>query len=229
MKKVLILFTVFVLPPVAILFFASGNHQFKELPYYGEGEIVDTVMNGKTITDTIPYTIGDFVFTDQDGQKVTREDLRGRIFVVNFFFTSCPTICPPMSAQLMRVQMGLKDVPDFAVLSHTVDPRNDSLPVLRQYAEKYGANTKRWMFLRGSEKYTYKIGEENYYLTSEINAGAPGGFIHSPMLVLIDQKGHIRGYYDGTNTDEVDQLMEGVRRLYKEDIVATKREMEKRK
>lgn len=217
MKKWLILFALFVLPGAIILFLASGTHNFKKLRYYGQHTPFDTVINGEAVVDTIYYTVPPFSFTNQDGQTITQEDVKDKVYIANFFFASCPTICPVMTNQLKRAQYELREIEDFRILSHTVDPKRDTIEALQAYAKKYYADTNTWHFLRGSKEYTYEMGRDGYYLSAHESPDAPGGFLHSEMIVLIDKDKHIRGFYDGTNSEEIDRMVAEVKLLYKEE------------
>lgn len=179
-------------------------------------------VNPELVDNTIQYNeknhrIGEFSFLDQEGDTVTKKDVEGKIYVTDYFFTTCPTICPKMTAQLERVQERFKDDPDFLILSHTVHPENDTVEVMARYAKRHGAIPKKWFFLTGEKEALYKLARQSYFVLKPAEVGEPGDagsdFIHTNNFVLIDQKGRIRGYYDGTSPKEVDQLMEDVAKL----------------
>ncbi|MEZ4938367.1 MAG: SCO family protein [Crocinitomicaceae bacterium] len=179
------------------------------LPILGHRE----VENG----DTIYHTIPDFIFTNQNGQLVKSEDLQGKITVANFFFTSCPSICPVMTKQMKRLQgMLSEDSSEVVFLSHTIDPEHDSIPRLKAFAERYEANEYNWYFLRGEMDYLYEIAKTGYLSSAIEDDQEPGGFLHSPFFVLVDKEKRIRGMYDGTIPDEVDQLANDFKKLKKE-------------
>ena len=222
-KKIIVLTALFVVPGLAIFWLNSGTHNFKALPFFGPTEVVDTIIEGKSVRDTIQYTIPPFSFTNQNGDKVTNATVAGKIYVANFFFTRCGTVCPKMNAQMRRVEYQTKHLgEEMMILSHTIDPRHDSLPVLRDYAEKYYADTTRWQFLRASSDYTFDMAANGYFISAAADAKAQGGFLHSEMMLLIDRDGHMRGTYDGTDSKEVDRLIEEIKVLKKEEAIQDK-------
>ncbi len=163
------------------------------------------------------YTIPSFSFENHDGQQVTNETLKGKIYIADFFFTSCPGICPIMQNQMVRVQKEYIDNPNIVFLSHSLDPENDTKEVLKNYADRLEADTKSWYFVRGSEEETYKMaGQGGYFISAKEDENAPGGIDHSGRFILVDKAGHIRGYYDGTNEGEVDKLIDDLKILLKE-------------
>lgn len=183
-----------------------SHKQSDELPYLGPKDIDS---NG----DTIYHTVPDFGFLNQDSVLITNEDVKDKIYVASFFFTSCPNICPKITNQIKRLQAMVKDIDEIQFLSHTVDPKRDTIAKLKAYIEKYQIDTKNWHLLRGSKDYTYEMAKEGYKATAAQDAAAEGGFIHSQYLILVDRDGHIRAVHDGTITEEVDQLEEDIRKL----------------
>jgi protein SCO1/2 len=183
-----------------------------ELPIYGDRDYV--YENGK-IVDTIFHEIPDFSYTNQYGEIVTKSDVLGKVFVADFFFTTCPTICPKMTSQMKRLQAKTKDIPELHFLSFTINPETDSAEVLLSYAESYGVELSNWDFLTGEEAATHELGVKGFLVHARSDDDAPGGYAHSPSLVLIDRSGKIRGVYDGTKTEEVDQLNLDIRKLLK--------------
>ncbi len=183
------------------------------LPYMGPHIIQEREENGVVITDTIYHTIPPFSFIDQDGNIVTEKIVDGKVYIADFFFTTCPSICPKMGATLQLVQEKLKNEPQFMILSHSIDPEHDTPVVLKEYAKKMGANESQWKFLTGSRDSIYTICEESYMAFAYEDANAEGGFVHSGFLVLIDQKRHIRGAYDGTRAELADSIVADVKRL----------------
>ena len=215
-KKTAVFIGLLVLPALAVFFLASGDHSFTELPYLGPKEPYDTIVDGEARVDTHYFQVPPFVFTNQDGEKVTEKDMRGKIYVADFFFTRCKTICPTMTTQLRRVADGTKDFDGVMIMSHTIDPDNDTEEVLKAYANKYEADTERWHFVRGSMEYTHDFARSSYLLGVEQDNNAQGGFLHSEYLILVDRKGHLRGIYKGTNTKEVTSLIDEIKVLLKE-------------
>lgn len=181
----------------------------ERLPIFGNREFV----NG----DTVYHQIPDFIFMNQDCVLIRSEDLVGKITIANFFFSTCPSICPVMTKQMRRLQLLLQE--DSAVvvfLSHTIDPKTDSIPKLKAFAERYEADLYNWHFLRGDLDYLYEIAKEGYLSTALEDDQAPGGFLHSQYFILVDKEKRIRGLYDGTMPNEVDKLAEDFQILKKE-------------
>ena len=218
-KKASLLIALFVLPGLVIFFLASGEHVFRKLPYYGPKEVVETVVNGETVSDTAYFQVPSFRFTDEQGQVFTEDSLIGKNYVVNFFFTRCPTICPTMSMQLRRVIESTKEINNLLILSHSIDPKNDTVESLQAYAEKYFATPDKWKFLRAEMEYTHDFARDGYLLNAMADDNAPGGFLHSEYVMLIDKERHIRGVYKGTSNEDIDRLIDEVRLLMKEQLI----------
>ena len=180
------------------------------LPIYGDRDLV--YKDGKVV-DTIFHEIPDFEYTNQNGKTVSKKDVLGRVFVADFFFSTCPTICPKMTSQMKRLQVFTADIEELHFLSFTINPENDTPDVLLEYANQYGVDLKNWDFLTGDEAATHHLGVKGFLVHARADEDEPGGFAHSPSLVLIDRRGKIRGVYDGTNTEEVDLLNQDIRRL----------------
>ena len=148
---------------------------------------------------------------------------KGNIKIVDFFFVDCKTICPKMSSQLERVQKKIQTVKNVVILSHTVNPEQDSVSVLKRYAEEHGAIQNKWHFLTGDKKELYKIAREGYLVNALQGDGGPDDFIHTELFVLVDQNNRIRGFYDGTSAGAVDTLIDELKVLLKEEIAGPKK------
>lgn len=199
-----------------LLLAACSNEKSARLPIYGERSAVKTTVNGEEKTDTIYQTIPAFKFVDQDGDTVTNKTLAGKVYVADFFFTSCPSICPIMSRNMKKIYDDFKGNDEVAFLSHTIDPRHDSVPELKKYADKLGVNDKRWLFVLGPKEVVYPLAEKSYLVAVNENSKAPGGFIHQGFFVLVDKEKRIRGAYDGTDDKEVARLTKDISRLVEE-------------
>ena len=193
----------------------SDGNSVKTLPIYGEREPIERTVSGETVVDTIYHTIPDFAFLNQDSQRVTQETVAGKVYVTDFFFTSCPTICPKMKSQMLRVYEAFKDNPDIVLLSHSIDPAHDTVAVLKDYSERLGIETAKWHLLTGDKDSIYTIAEQ-YLAAAREDAGAEGGFTHSGDFYLIDQQRRIRGHYNGTLEEDVDRLIKDIPVLLKE-------------
>ncbi|GHB42895.1 SCO family protein [Mongoliitalea lutea] len=196
----------------------SGKEREEEssgkLPILGHSYINEFEMEGKMVKDTIYHKIADFSFINQEGQAISNSDVAGKVYVADFFFTTCPTICPTMKAQMLRVYEEFKDYPNFQILSHTIDPIHDTQEVLKEYAGRIGVeNASTWHFLTGDQEKIFEIGQTSYLTTAMEDQNEPGGYLHSGAFILIDQQGRIRGLYDGTKEDQVNRLMKDIPKL----------------
>ena len=178
------------------------------LPILGE-----RTVNGN---DTIFHTIAQFQFVDQDSAIVTNETFDGKIYVADFFFTSCRTICPIMKTQLLRVYETTEGMSDVLILSHTIDPEYDTVALLHDFANRLGVSVSRWHFVTGAKDSIYKIAQTSYFATAMEDKSEPDGFIHSGAFLLIDKERRIRGKYDGTKEDDVNRLVADIKRLRSE-------------
>lgn len=167
------------------------------------------------------HTIADFKFTNQNGKTITQEDYKNKIYVADFFFTTCPTICPIMADNMVWLQDKIKNMPDVLILSHSVTPDIDSVPVLKKYALEKGVLDNKWNLVTGNKKDIYYIARKSYLA---VETGKPEelyDMVHTENFVLVDKRGRIRGFYDGTNLDKptedgtknVSQLLEDIKWL----------------
>lgn len=191
----------------------SDSSTSDKLPILGEHSVRVRMVDGKSVTDSVYHTIPDFAFVDQYGDTVTAKTVGNKIYVADFFFTTCPTICPKMKVQLKRVYEKYKGNPDVMFLSHTIDPAHDSVAVLREFAQNLGVTGKQWLFVTGDRDKIYDIGQNSYMVTAQEDAAAPGGVVHSGAFILVDKAKHIRGIYDGTTAEGVDKLMVDIDKL----------------
>lgn len=188
----------------------------EQLPYLGVPEIVAKEVDGSLVPDTIYHSVGDFRFVNQDSSWVDNSTFADHIYVADFFFTSCPSICPIMKTQMLRVYDEFAEEPIVKFLSHTIDPKHDSVSVLREYADRLGVAPDRWHFVTGEKKDIYEVAQVSYMSVAAEDGAAPGGFIHSGRFLLVDKERHIRGAYDGTDAEDVDQLILDLRTLISE-------------
>ena len=212
-KKVVVLVILLAIPPVIYLSVLTNFQHVKKLPYYGPREVALIDGQEKEGKDTIYHSIPPFQFVNQEGKTISESDFDGKIYVTDFFFTTCPSICPKMAVQLKKVQDEFKDFENFSILSHTVDPERDSVSALAAYADKVNAIKDKWHLVTGSKKELYEIARKGYFLTTSEGDGGADDFIHSPMFILVDKERSIRGYYDGTNPKEVEKLIGDIKML----------------
>jgi len=194
-----------VLAAVMLLFSACKEEQ-KRLPFL-QMETAERVVDGKKTVDTVFREIPAFELFNQDSAIVNERSFEGSIYVADFFFTSCPTICPVMHRNLLKVYEKYKGDTRVKFASHTIDVKYDTPSKLKAYAEKLGIDGTQWEFLWGSRDEIYALAERNYLVSASEDKRAPGGFVHQGYLVLVDKQRRIRGAYDGTEDEEVAQLM----------------------
>lgn len=210
----------FVIPFTLLLvtLYACNTPEKKEraLPFFGNYDIVTSETNGIRSIDTVYPTIPSFSFFNQDSVKVSSKDLKGKVWVANFFFTSCPSICPPMMSQMKRLSILTKDLTDdVQFISFSIDPKTDQPSVLKSYIKNNGIQAKNWIFLTGDEKFTHNLGINHFMVFANKDPMAAGGFAHSDGMVIVDKEGYVRGVYRGTNTHDVDSLNTDLRKLLK--------------
>ena len=224
-KKVAGLIIILLLPSFFYLILSKGDHHYKSLPFIGPV----TYSDGDSVYHTLPA----FNLTDQNGDPFGNERLEGKIVVANFFFTHCPTICPKMSAHLLELQNIFENRDDLIIVSHTVDPKNDSVEVLSKYAEKVHAKEGRWYFLTGEKEAIYNLAFDGYFATVQRDEAAPGGFLHSELIFLLDKKGRLRGTFDdmgnvvpawdGTSTSDMKKMGDAIDNLLLEEFIPKKK------
>lgn len=222
-KARIVLISMLVLPVFVYILFVYGLKDvfFETLPYVK----MPVVVNGTPTGDTVAYEIPEFEFTDQDGRLITRDSVLGKVYVAGFFFANCPTICPAMNFNLLQIQKRFSGFDDFMLLSHTVDPDRDSVQALQTYAKRLGANTAKWKFVTGEKAAIYATAQA-YFLNAYEDQLAPGGFLHSQSVVLVDWEGKIRsrkddfgnmlGAYDVLQATQLNDLEEDIKVLMAE-------------
>jgi protein SCO1/2 len=178
------------------------------LPVYGAKQ-----ATGK---DTTYHTIADFKLTNQYGEEISGNTVKNKIYVANFFFATCQSICPEMSTNLQDVQKEFAKDDSVLILSHSVNPLHDTVEVLLNYAGMYGAAKNKWHLLTGNKKTIYDLAKNSYLVNALEDDGTPEGFLHSELFLLIDTKGRIRGMYDGTDKAQVQKLIADLKTLKKE-------------
>ncbi len=190
-----------------ILCSCAAEVQKTSLPIIGNRDFVDG--------DTIYHTIPSFNFVNQDNQAIDKSSFENKIYVADFFFTSCPSICPKMKAQMLRIYHEFENEDRMSIVSHTMDPVRDDVAKLKNYADKLGVSSKRWHFLTGDKDQLHDLADD-YFNIVITDPEAPGGYDHSPYFVLVDKKGHVRSKCNGTDKDEVDEFMDDIRLLLNE-------------
>jgi protein SCO1 len=186
----------------------SCGPKSERLPIFGERQ-----LTGK---DTIYHTIAPFRFVDQDSAWISNATFNDKIYVADFFFTSCRTICPIMKTQMLRVYDATRNMPDVLLLSHSIDPEYDTVALLHDFANRLGVESNRWHFVTGVKDSIFKIAQTSYFATAMEDKTEPDGYIHSGAFLLIDKKRRIRGKYDGTKEEDVNRLIADIKKLQME-------------
>tara|TARA_R110002012_G_scaffold283090_2_gene473060 strand:+ start:3480 stop:4151 length:672 start_codon:yes stop_codon:yes gene_type:complete len=188
----------------------------KPLPIY-QPAMVNFELVDSTIQHQKKYhKIADFSLINQNGKTITQADYKDKIYVADFFFTTCQTICPIMTDHMVYIQKELKGDPDVMLLSHTVTPEIDSVAQLKKYALKKGVDDSRWNLVTGDKKQIYDLARKSYLAVKDVEGFDPYDMIHTENFMLIDKKRQIRGFYDGTNPDEIKRLIADIQKLKKD-------------
>ena len=210
MKRIVFVFIILMIAiPIAYYYMMESNK--KKLPIINPSELVPDVVDPELRNKASGHKIQDFEFVNQNGDLIKSKELEGKIWVVEYFFATCKGMCPIMNKQMQRVQSAYSDDNEIKILSFTVDPINDSIEALKKYAESHEAINGKWHFFTGNKTQLYGLARQSFFLLKPAEAknlgDAGGDFIHTNNFVLIDPQKRIRGYYDGTNPDEVDELI----------------------
>jgi protein SCO1/2 len=242
LRKIIVLALILALPGfLYYLLTVKGKNRYEPLSYFGPKQLAKTshTVKGKVIPDTIYHAISDFTLTDQYGKQVSLKSFSGKIIIVNFFYTNCPTICNQVSQGISKLAAGYAKNNMIYFASITVDPQRDSIGALKVYADKYNSVYKmanaagdttatvktvktrfnisnHWLFLSGDTSVIYPLAR-NGFLVNALNAGN-GNFIYSDKIMMIDSHKHIRGYYSGTSADDMDRLDNEIRVQVSEEL-----------
>lgn len=188
----------------------------KPLPIY-QPSMVNYEMVDSTIQYQIKYhKIADFSLINQNGQTITQDTYKDKIYVADFFFTTCQTICPIMTDHMYQIQKEIMNDDEVMLLSHSVTPEIDSVAQLKRYAKLKGVNDSKWNLVTGDKKQIYDLARKSYLAVKEDGDGGPFDMIHTENFMLIDKNRQIRGYYDGTKPDDITRLLEDIKTLKKE-------------
>ena len=215
--RITIFAAIFITGVVIATYMIGGAHKKKEVDesrpnVYAPADIVDkTMVDSSLLHKGSNHYIADFSLTNQYGEEVTHKTVKGKVYVTDFFFTTCPTICPRMTNQLERVQKAFKDEDKFMILSHSVWPEVDTVEVISNYADLHGAIKNKWHFLTGNKETIYNLARKSYFTLKPAEGENVGDgdsdFIHSNLFVLVDAKRQIRGFYDGTSKTDVNKMI----------------------
>jgi protein SCO1/2 len=217
LKKIIILALILALPGfLYYLLTVQGKNRYQPLPFFGPKELAKTThkVKGKDIPDTLYHTLSDFHLNDQDNNPVSFKTFDGKIFIATFFYTHCSTICNEVNKNISVLANGYAKNKMIDFVSITVDPQRDTAPVLKQYAEKFNAPAGKWLFLTGDTSTIYPLAR-NGFLVNALKV-TNDDFIYSDKVILIDQNKRIRGYYSGTDPDDVTRLDNEIKVLVSE-------------
>lgn len=213
-RKYLWFFVVLIsLSIVIISLFYFALKPKKTLPIYNPSDVNPELVDSSVQYIRKSHTIADFSFVNQNGEKITQKNYEGKIYVADFFFTTCGSICPKMTTNMVDIQTAIKNNPKILLLSHTVLPEIDSVAALKTYALKNGVIDAKWNLVTGNKKEIYTMARKSYLA---VKMGKPEelyDMVHTENFILVDDKRRIRGFYDGTNKKEIQRLIEDIRFL----------------
>ena len=202
---------------IVCLLQACTNKSDNKLPILGNREPVERIVDGKTIVDTVYHTIPPFSYLNQDSILITDKDFDHKIYIADFFFTSCNTICPLMHRNMLEVYKKYKKNPNVKFLSHSIDIKYDLPSRLKSYASKLDVESDKWIFVHGSRDSIFNIAAKSYLVAAYEDNADPQGLVHQGWFVLVDTKKQLRGAYDGTSEEQVKQMMLDMEKLLKEE------------
>ncbi len=206
----------FVLSAIIIVIIYNILKPEERLPVY-QPNMVSNELVDSTIQEVRKYhTISDFKLYNQNGDTITQDFYEGKIYVADFFFTTCQTICPIMTDHMLKIQEELKNDPDVLLLSHTVIPNADSVPQLKKYALEKGVDDQKWNLVTGDKKQIYELARKSYLAAKSEGDAGPFDMIHTENFVLVDKEKRIRGFYDGTSPEAINDLLHDIEILKKE-------------
>lgn len=203
----------FILSVIIISIIYSVLNVEKPLPIYNP-DTIDATLVDSTIRHVKKYhKIADFSLTNQNGKTITQNDYKGKIYVADFFFTTCQTICPIMTDHMRDIQKEIINDDDIMLLSHSVTPVKDSVAQLKKYAKLKGVNDAKWNLVTGDKKQIYELARKSYLAVKSVGNGDQYDMIHTENFMLIDKKRQIRGFYDGTDPEAISKLIKDIEKL----------------
>lgn len=201
------------LSSVIIVLMYQALQPEKRLPIYQPSMVNPELVDSTLVYVKKYHTIADFKLVNQNGDTITQENYADKIYIADFFFTTCPTICPVMTANMADIQEVIKEDDEVLLLSHSVTPEIDSVQQLKKYALEKGVIDAKWNLVTGSKKQIYELARKSYLAVLTDGDGGPYDMIHTENFILVDKERRIRGFYDGTNAEEIDQLLEDLKVL----------------
>lgn len=198
---------ILLLPLITYALMSWYENKYENLPVYNYSS---------NKNENLLMQLDSFRFINQDGRKLNSNDWNNKILVVDFIFTHCPSICPKMTAGLKKISEVFKNVKSLQLASFTVDPERDTSAQLKKYNVQFNLDTKHWNFITGDKKDIYKLARNGFKIVATDGDGGPDDFIHSDKIILIDTQKNIRGYYEGTNPDEINKLITDIKKIENE-------------
>jgi len=202
---------------ILIVLFTACQSDDTPLPILGEKDITEKTVNGTVVSDTTYYTIPSFNFTNQYGKAINPATFDDKIYVSDFFFTSCPTICPTVKVQMRRIYDKYQSDDRLLMVSHTLDPKRDNVEKLLDYSKKLQLEGDKWHFVTGEKEALYDMAHA-YFVSAAEDADEPGGITHSGKIILTDKEKRIRAFADGTDAKQVTQLLKDIDKLLDEEF-----------
>ena len=204
---------IFIFSAISVSLFMNALTPKKRLPIMNPADVNPELVDSTVQHVSKYHTIADFSFINQNGKTITQKDYEGKVYVADFFFTTCQTICPKMTSNMAEIQKAFLNNPKVMLLSHSVLPDTDSVPVLKQYAIEKGVVDGKWNLVTGNKKEIYGIARKSYLA---VKTGSPQelyDMVHTENFILVDNKRRVRGFYDGTKTEDIKRLIEDVKWL----------------
>jgi len=215
-KKFAIVFLIISIIIISIIY--NKLNVYQPLPIY-QPAMVSTELVDSTIQYQKKYhKIADFSLTNQNGRTITQDDYKDKIYVADFFFTTCQTICPIMTSHMVDVQKAILNDNEVMLLSHSVTPEIDNVAQLKRYAKEKGVIDSKWNLVTGDKKQIYQLARKSYLAVKDNGDGGPFDMVHTENFMLIDKKRQIRGFYDGTDPDDIERLLADIKILKKEPV-----------
>ncbi|MBD0778983.1 SCO family protein [Maribacter sp. ANRC-HE7] len=213
-KKILL--SIFLAVCVVIAIYYFGCNQNNKLPVYNPADFNPKLVDATLRHIVKEHTVSDFNLINQNGLTITQKNYENKIYVTDFFFTRCPSICPIMSNHMEQLQEIFLEEDDVMFLSLSVTPKLDSVPILKEYAKKHGVQDHKWNITTGNKKHIYNLARKSYFAVVEQGDGGLQDFIHTPNFILIDKEKRIRGVYNGTQEEEIERIAIDIKKLLKE-------------
>lgn len=218
MKQSIKIFLMFILPFIAGISGCGKSDKVSGLPYYNTPDFTPLWLSSREASAENIHTISDFTFTNQDGKPVSKSDFDGKIYAANFFFTSCPGICPAMTKNMFKVQQAFERDDDVKMVSYSVMPWADSVAALKNYEKTFNIKNGMWELVTGNTSQIYELARKSYFAEEEAGFNSDSTeFLHTEHILLIDKEGYIRGVYNGTLALEIERMIEDIKILKKED------------